>query len=278
MLRVDIDDWVLSGGGVNGVSYFHKTDPMMMLKFPNADVTEESMQKEIDISQTAYDMGVPTPKPGCVVTDGKRFGQMFHRVNGKISYAKAVGLYPQNIATYAHEYATMVKHLHSMKCDCAKVRNVKDLYRNAIVNDPFRDDDLKAKAIQLLGTMPDADTCLHGDLHFGNVISDGSSSYFIDISNFSYGFHLFDLSMMRVLYKLALSGPSKFDFLFHCTPEQCLEFIVDFEREYFGPDYSQTQIDETMRPYCALRVLYMEWESGSIVPPPVTDDVFGIFK
>ncbi len=278
MLRVDIDDWVLSGGGVNGVSYFHKTDSGMMLKFPNADATEESMQKEIDVSQTAYDMGVPTPEPGCVVTDGKRFGQMFHRITDKMSYSKAAGLYPQNIPAYAHEYASIVKSLHRMRCDRTKMRNVKDLYRNAIEKNEFRDDMLKSKAVKLLETLPDADTCLHGDLHFGNVIFDGSKSYFIDMSDFCYGYPIFDLSMMRVLYKLAVSGPKRFNFLYHCTAEQCLEFIINFEREYFGPDYSQTEIDEIMKPYCALRVLYMEWEMGGIIPSPVSDDAFSIFN
>ena len=31
-IKISLDDYVLSGGGANGESYDHKTDPTMMLK------------------------------------------------------------------------------------------------------------------------------------------------------------------------------------------------------------------------------------------------------
>lgn len=278
MLRINIEDWELSGGGVNGVSYFHKTDPGMMLKFPNSDVSADVMQEELDASRTAYNMGVPTPEPGDIVTDGKRIGLMFHRVPDKISFAKAIGENPQKTDGYAHRYALMVKRLHGMKCDKSAVRNVKYMYRRAIMDNPFRDSDLKTKAVNLLDTLPDADTCIHGDLHFGNVISDGDKGYFIDMSDFCYGYPLFDLSMMPVLCMLSVVDKARFEYIFHCTSEQGIRFMHSFESEYFGPDASRSGIEKIMWPYCLLRMLYMEWESGRITPSPITDEAFKIFQ
>lgn len=39
----------------------------------------------------------------------------------------------------------------------------------------------KERALNFIDKSPDADTCLHGDLHIGNVITDGRRNFWIDL-------------------------------------------------------------------------------------------------
>ena len=48
-------------------------------------------------------------------------------------------------------------------------------------------------ALAFIDRVPDADTCLHGDLHIGNVITDGRRNLWIDLGQFSRGVPEWDL-------------------------------------------------------------------------------------
>ena len=80
---IDLNDYVRVGEGANGASYNHKTDPNIMLKMYFRNF--EAAQLELELAQKVYNMGIPTPKPGDLVTDGKQMGILFRRIEGKKS-------------------------------------------------------------------------------------------------------------------------------------------------------------------------------------------------
>ena len=84
-IRISLDDYVLSGGGANGESYDHKTDPSVMLKLYFPGKIQQPLD-EMKLARKVYDMGIPTPEPGdYVVTDDGRYGIRFKRIPGKKS-------------------------------------------------------------------------------------------------------------------------------------------------------------------------------------------------
>ena len=150
IINIDLNDWYVSGGGIIGVSYFHKTDPSLMMKFSTHPRPVEEMEREIEVSRRVYNLGIPTPEPGNVVFDGERYGQMYKRIVGKKSFARLLSEDINNADPLAKEYANAVKSLHSTKCDKTLFPDIKQTYRKHILADKLRDDSFKAKAMELL--------------------------------------------------------------------------------------------------------------------------------
>ena len=93
-IKINLNDYVRTGEGANGASYDHKTDKNVMLKlyFHNFDAA----QVELEMAQKVYALGIPTPEPGDLVTDGKALGIRFRRLEGKKSYSRACGDHPEH--------------------------------------------------------------------------------------------------------------------------------------------------------------------------------------
>ena len=138
------------------------------------------------------------------------------------------------------------------------------MYGGKIKENPFRSAEVKEKLLRLMDTLPHAATCLHGDLHFGNVIMTETADYFIDLGNFCYGCPLYDFSMPYLLVRFVpeeriLDG-------YHCTREQAALFLQESIRSYFVGSLSFDEFEEQMLPYMAIRYFTTETEMG-IVPP-----------
>lgn len=278
MKLIDLNDWTQTGGGAVGTSYFHKTDPTLMLKFMSADVKMEQIEKELAHSRGVYNLGLPTPKPGELVTDGKRNGLIFERIVGKRSYAKMIGEEPENIDTLARQFAEVTKLLHSTKCDKAVFPDVKDCFGQMIRDNIFRSDSLKEKALNMLNAMPDTDTCLHGDLHFGNIITARSGRYFIDLGNFCYGYPLFDMGMMEALLMFCTETHERFFHEFHCNYDQATLFWEEALKQYFGQDTDVRKKREELHIYASLRIFTIEPEINERIPEALDDYSYSIFE
>lgn len=264
---IDINEWIVSGGGGAGVSYFHKSDPDLILKMENREISLEKAEAAINTARIAYGLGVPTPEPGEVVFDGTRYGQVFRRIQNKISYARLSGEHSEMIPQLAHDFAVIIKNLHSTKGYGTGLRSIKEPYGDFLRNNPYRPKEVLDRAQVFLENLPDADTCVHGDLHFGNIIKSGEDSYLIDMSSFGYGHPYFDIAMMVAIRRLSWGNPQKHQSLFHCTVEMSDLFWRRFMDEYFGPDVTDSEIERMVAPFYAVRMLTMETESGNQLPP-----------
>lgn len=277
MKTIDLSEWEQSGGGAVGMSYFHKTDQSLMLKFMNPDTSIENVKKELDNSRNVYDLELPTPRPGELVTDGERQGIVFERILGKRSFAKMIGEEPDNIENLAIQFAKMAKQLHSTPCNKSNFKSVKQLYGEMIKANPFREN-LKEKALNMLESMPDADTCLHGDLHFGNVIQSGDGkNYLIDLLDFCYGYYMFDFGAIGSLIKAMVPMENIFFREYHCSIAQATRFWIAAQKEYFGQDVDLKAKEDEFRPFVALKTLTMETESNICLPDVSANELYSVF-
>ena len=92
-IHIDLNDYVRTGEGANGASYNHKTDPNIMMKMYFRNF--EAAALELELAKKVYALGIPTPEPGDLVTDGERMGIRFKRIEGKKSYSRACGDNPE---------------------------------------------------------------------------------------------------------------------------------------------------------------------------------------
>ena len=99
------------------------------------------------------------------------------------------------MAQFANEFAQMCLKLHSTHVDTTQFENVKDRYYRLLKENPFFTTAEKDKLARFIADTPDEDTAIHGDLQYSNVIFVGDKRYFIDLGDFCWGNHLFDVGM-----------------------------------------------------------------------------------
>ena len=263
-IKITLDDYILSGGGFNGESYDHKTDPSVMLKLYFPGKIQQPLD-EMKLARKVYDLGIPTPEPGeYVVTEDGRYGIRFRRILGKKSYSRATGDDPDNVHKYAAEFAQMCLQLHSTHVDTAQFENVKDRYYRLLAENPFFTASEKDKLGKFIADTPDEDTAIHGDLQFSNAIFVGDKRYFIDLGDFCYGNHFFDIGMVYLCCNL--SGEDFIQETFHMPKSLAKEFWKHFAPVYFGPGCNLQEINEQVSPYAGLKTLIIERDSKCPMP------------
>ena len=261
---IDMNDFVYAGEGANGISYNHRSDPDTMLKMYNENAPLDIIVSELTLAQKVYDCGIPTPKPGTLVTDGKRFGILFERIVDKVSFARAVGDDPSRIEELARRFARFCLLLHGTHLPEGLFPNVKDEYLRMLEDNPYFTQEEKVKVARFIREAPDGDSAIHGDLQFGNALMVGDKDYFIDLGDFNCGHPWFDLGMMCLCCNY---DPEDFvQEAFHMTCAQAREFWKYFVKEYFGEDSDVEEVTRKLTPYAGLKVLIIERNAGTYFP------------
>ena len=263
-IKINLDDYILSGGGANGESYDHKTDPSVMLKLYFPGKIQQPLD-EMKLARKVYELGIPSPEPGeYVVTEDGRYGIRFHRIVGKKSYSRATGDHPEKAIQYAEEFAQMCLQLHATHVDTTQFENVKERYGRLLSENPFFTAEEKEKLNRFIDSVPDTDTAIHGDLQFSNAIFVGDQRYFIDLGDFCYGNPLFDLGMVYLCCVLDSE-----DFIretFHMDKPTAMRFWEGFAPAYFGKERTLQDIEAEIRPYAGLKTIIIERDTRCPMP------------
>ena len=263
-IKISLNDYVLSGGGANGESYDHKTDPSVMLKLYFPGKIQQPLD-EMLLARKVFDLGIPTPEPGeYVVTEDGRYGIRFKRILGKKSYARATGDHPENVAQYATEFARMCRQLHATHVDTTQFENVKDRYYRLLAENPFFTSAEKDRLARFIADTPDEDTAVHGDLQYGNAIFAGDQRYFIDLGDFCWGNHLFDVAMVYLC--CCITGEDFILEAFHMPKSVAVRFWQEFAPVYFGADRPLKDIEAELDPYVGLKTLIIERDTRCPMP------------
>ena len=263
---IDLNDYIRVGEGANGASYNHKTDPSLMMKLYFRNF--EAAALELELAKKVYNMGIPTPEPGDLVTDGTQMGIRFRRIEGKKSYSRACGDDPERTDEYAREFARMCRQLHATHVDTSLFENVKDrLYRMLDANPDFTPEQ-KRKIHDFIAAAPDADTAIHGDLQFSNGIfveeNGVRKQYFIDLGDFCYGYYMFDLGMVYLC--CCLNDEAWTMEQYHMSNATARRFWDAFAREYFGPDADLEEMERQVKIYAGLKTLIVERDTHCPMP------------
>jgi uncharacterized protein (TIGR02172 family) len=260
---IDLSHFIQSGEGFSSITY-NSDDGDSMLKFFKESFQADFAEKEKRCSTYALQLGIPTPMAGAVVTAGGRKGLLYERIVNKKSFSRAIADDPDNYEDYARRFARMARQLHSTQCDTALFPNVVDLYKDVISKVDRYDEADKKKFSDFLNSAPVKTTCLHGDMHIGNVITTGGEDLWIDMSDFSYGNPLFDVGMIYVASNV---DSEEFNLeYYHLDNAMMLKVWKVFACEYFGVGESELDaVDRMVIPYAVLRTLFFV-SCGSALP------------
>jgi len=280
---INLSDFIQTGEGANGKSYDSLTDKNLMIKMYNEGYDISTIVQELEVARKVWELGIPSPQPGELVTDGDRLGILFRKILGKRSYARAMSQEPERVPELVKEFAQYCKQLHATECPQGMFPNAKDSFLSLLEADKVLNDNEKAKFADFIrNRVPDCTTALHGDMHFGNVLTtlpNGAPMdsphevYFIDLGYFAEGCPLFDLGMTWNICNLADAAFVEHDF--HFGQDIARQAWKEFSKEYFfgpeklgqkwfGQDADEQSVNEGLRPYVACKLLLVEYNIGAM--------------
>ena len=264
---LDLRQWTRTGEGHTAESFDHG-DGKTMMKLYFDFVPAALAEQELRVAEAAYRMGIPTPKPGELVTADGRMGCTFERIANKRSIGKAIADEPERLEEYALRFARLAKKLHTTPCDRALFPSYRENIQKILRELPYLSEKNKQKLLRFLDSVEDTGMCIHGDLTVGNVVTDGTTDYFIDMSEFSYGNPLFDVSANYIIWQKFSNERQLEDF--HLSKAMYERFWNVFVEEYFGADTEEklAEINRMIAPYAAIQSLVFLSHNGAVPDPP----------
>ena len=254
--KIELSDYTRSGEGGTAVSYTHKTRNTLA-KLYNPGFEADRAKAEFHTARAVFEMGIPTPEPYRLVTDGERYGAEYELIKGKRSVTRIISEEPERLQEISLTFAEWARRLHATPVPPGRLRSYKEVLIQFYKEKTLVPEEKKKKALAFLETVPDAPTCLHGDLQIGNIITDGDRTLWIDVGEFSHGTPEWDLSIMWIMG--VRMGEERANSLFHLTSEQMREHWNFFLPAYLGTSDPQILGQYTRRliPYYAAKVPYV---------------------
>ena len=253
--QIDLNDYVQTGEGGTALSYNHK-DGKTLAKLFMPSVTADNAIREFRISQIVYESGLPTPKPIRLVTDGERFGAEYELIQHKRSFTRIISQEPDKLEPLSERFAVLAKQIHQTPADTTRLPDMKELVMQWIDKISNLTDELRARINRFMNTVPSTPTCLHGDLHIGNIITDGQRDLWIDVGDFAYGVPEWDLGMMY--YSANFLSAERADNIFHLDNATLRAHWAAFAKAYYGTD-SQEALDaevQKLQPFVFLKMTF----------------------
>lgn len=254
--KIELSDYTRSGEGGTAVSYTHKTRNTLA-KLYNPGFEADRAKAEFHTARAVFEMGIPTPEPYRLVTDGERYGAEYELIKGKRSFTRIISEEPERLQEISLTFAEWARRLHATPVPPGRLRSYKEVLIQFYKEKTLVPEAYKQKALAFLETVPDAPTCLHGDLQIGNIITDGDRTLWIDVGEFSHGTPEWDISIMWIMG--VRMGEERANSLFHLTSEQMREHWNFFLPAYLGTSDPQILGQYTRRliPYYAAKVPYV---------------------
>jgi len=276
--KINLEDYIQTGEGGQALTYTKKDGSSLAKMFMHG-LGSETVEHEFLISKAVYEAGIPCPKPIRLVTDGERFGGEYEVIAGKRSFTRIISQEPEQLEPLSVQFALLGKKIHQTPANTAVFPDMKEVIRPWIEKSTCISEPLRARLLATLDSLPSPKTCLHGDFHIGNIITDGKKDYWIDLGDFSYGAPEWDLSMN--LYLAYYMSPESMDLLFHLDPATFRKHWSILVRTYYGVQTLEEQqaCEKKLLKYTALKLFFnfCKRHNGQGAPNPQLEGLANAF-
>ena len=276
MERISLDDYIQTGEGGTALTYNHKNGKTLAKLFMPSMAADNAV-REFRINQVVYESGLPTPKPIRLITDGTRVGAEYELIQPKRSFTRIISQEPDKLVPLSERFAVLAKQIHQTPADTTRLPDMRELVGNLIDRREQLHDSYKERVHRFLETVPATPMCLHGDLHIGNIITDGKRELWIDVGDFAYGVPEWDLGMMY--YASNFMSEERCDSIFHLNNATLRAHWNAFAPVYYGTDSKEALEAEVrkMHPFIATKILFASTKVGG-VKAPVSEGLLQIIE
>ena len=196
--KISIDDCEVIGEGANGIVYRIDRDTIVKV-YKNADTLAE-IQRERELSRTAFVLGIPTAIAYDVVKVGENYGAVFELLDAK-SFAEMMQETPDHLEFVAQKSAEVAKIIHAtvapegLPDEFELVSGWIDKIRGYLTPEEYD------RFCALVAALPREHTLIHGDYHIKNIMQMGDDTLLIDMDTLSIGHPIFELAFMYNAYQ-----------------------------------------------------------------------------
>ena len=253
---INLDEYRQSGEGGTAITYKHNSRNSLAKLYKSGFEADMAIE-EFKVAQAVYDLGIPTPKPYRLVTDGERFGAEYEFISGKRSFARILSQEPEKMPELVEAFAKAALELHATAADTNRIPAIREVLHAFYLSSDTVTSEYRKRALAFLDKIQEPSTCVHGDFHIGNIITDGNHTLWIDIGQFGYGAPEWDLGWFwTITHNL---GDNRADFLLHLTRETLVSFWDAFLPAYLGTSVPTALREYTRKilAYYAVRVPFM---------------------
>ncbi len=187
--------------GSNGEVYVIEND--IIVKMFSDKTTEEEIYEEWRNAKIALTLGVPSAICYSIVTDGKRLGIMFERME-TTSLASLIYADCDNFDDYAQSFAALLKEMHEICDPFHELHSVQEAFTALIEKAEYLSNEEREKMNAFLEAVPERDNVVHGDFHPNNIGEVFGELILLDMAEIGYGNPVFDF--IASYYDLVLSG------------------------------------------------------------------------
>ena len=253
---IRLEDYVQTGEGGTAITYNHKNGKTLAKLFMPG-VAADTATREFLINQVVYKSGLPTPQPIRLITDGTRFGAEYELISPKRSFTRIISQEPDQLVPLSERFAVLARQIHETPADTQRLPDMKELVATWIDRREGLPETYKERLHRFIDSVPSAPTCLHGDLHIGNIITDGQRDLWIDVGDFAYGVPEWDLCMM--FYATHYLTAERADNIFHLDLPTLKAHWDAFARVYYGTDSKEELEAETRKlyPFFAAKITFI---------------------
>ncbi len=253
---INLNDYFQTGEGGTALTYNNKNGRTLAKLF-TPGYGAESAEREFRVNQVVYAMGIPTPEPVRLVTDGTRYGAEYELIPNKRSFTRIISQEPEQLEPLSIRFARLARELHQKPADTGRLPDMRELVRYHISRFEGLPQDLKDRLLARLDSIPASAVCLHGDLHIGNIITDGTRDLWIDVGDFAYGCPEWDLGMMY--YADHFMSEERAQSIFHVGMDTLKKHWALFAREYWSgePAAEIAAHEKTLYPFIALKITFL---------------------
>jgi uncharacterized protein (TIGR02172 family) len=196
--EISIEGLEFLSAGVCGECY--RLDSETVVKLYNEGVEPAIAEKEKEFARAAFIAGIPTAISYDVVACGKRTGIVYEMLDAKL-FSAIIRADLDQIDGHARLLAQIAANIHATPADAALLPDIKQSFRTYIRQmDFFLSAEQIAFLLDQLEALPDADTCVHFDIHTSNIMIRDGEPVIIDMGDLSRGSYLFDLGLLETIY------------------------------------------------------------------------------
>lgn len=193
----------VSGAEVIGEGFFstvYRIDKDTIVKVFKRNSSLESIERELKLAKQAFVLGVPTAISYDIVQVDDKYGVRFEMLDCT-SLKNAFVQNPDQYDELVKRYIKLLKTINSTDCSSLDVPDMKEFFLEKISYiKHFVPEKYYNKAKEMVSKIPDANTFIHGDCHFKNIMIQGDDYLLIDMETLSRGNPIFELALIRVPY------------------------------------------------------------------------------
>ncbi len=188
--NISVDGCEIIGQGANGAVYRLDADTVIKVYQPGTPI--EDVNRERNLAHAAFVKGIPTAISYDVVNVEDKLGIVFELLNAQ-SLSSVIDENPERFDELAQKYVDTYKAFHTKTDDKNEFPKVKDIYNIYIdgIVDWYTEDEIK-KLRELVASVPERNTLIHGDFHAHNIMYAENELIMIDMGDVSVGHPIFD--------------------------------------------------------------------------------------